>query len=33
MPQRLSLHANAYKEKEGALSKYDDISTLLKYLL
>ena len=32
MPQRLSLHVKAYKEK-GASSKYDDISTPLEYLL
>ena len=31
MPHRLSLHGNAYKEKEGA--KYVDISTPLEYIL
>ena len=33
MPQRLSLHSKAYKEKVGASSTYDDMSTPLEYLL
>ena len=33
MPQCLGSYTELYKEKEGASSKYDDISTPLEYLL